>query len=71
MSSRPASFAPETVATMRSALDVAVDQINESHRTPATKAKMAERILQTVAEGITDAEELVSVAVEEGRQRAA
>lgn len=49
---------------MRSALDAAVDKIDESNRTPATKAKMAKRILQTVAEGITDADELVSIAVE-------
>jgi hypothetical protein len=71
MSSKPMSFAPDTVATMRSALDAAVDQISESHRTPATKAKMAERILQTAADGVTDADELVSVAVEAGSQRAA
>ena len=64
MSDRPLSFAPDTVATMRSALDAAVDKIDESNRTPATKAKMAKRILQTVAEGITDADELVSIAVE-------
>ena len=71
MSDQPKSFAPDTVATMRAALDVAVDQISESNRTPATKAKMAERILQTAAAGVTDPDELVFVAVEAGSQQAA
>ena len=39
MSDQPNSFAPGTVAPMRAALDAAVDQINESHRTPATKPR--------------------------------
>jgi hypothetical protein len=64
MYDKPLSFAPDTVATLRSALDAAVDEIDESYRTPATKANMAKRILQTAAEGITDADELVSIAVE-------
>jgi hypothetical protein len=71
MSNRPTSYAPDTVAMMRSVLNTAVGRISKSHRTPATKAKMAERILQTVAEGVTDAEKLVSVAVEAGQQQAA
>ena len=65
------TFAPDTVATMRAALDVAVDQISESHRAPATKAKMAERILLTAAAGVTDPDKLVFVAVEAGSQQAA
>ena len=59
------------MAMMRAVLNTAVERISKSHRTPATKAKMAERILQTVAEGVTDAEKLVSVAVEAGQQQAA
>jgi hypothetical protein len=43
----PADFSPELVALMKSALDTAVDQIDHSHRTPATKAKMAQRIVQS------------------------
>jgi hypothetical protein len=64
-------FAPELVSTMRSVLDAAVDQIDEAHRTPATKAKMAERILRTASEGVTDARELTTAAIEEGQQPAA
>jgi hypothetical protein len=41
------------------------------HRTPATKAKMAQRIVLTAAEGITDPHALVSAAVEEERAPAA
>lgn len=66
----PLKFAPELVSTMRSVLDVAVNQIDEAHRTPATKAKMAQRILRTVSEGVTDAQELTTAAIEEGRQSA-
>jgi class 3 adenylate cyclase len=38
----PAKFSPELVMLMRSALNTAVDRIDRSHRTPATKAKMAQ-----------------------------
>jgi len=55
---------------MRSVLDVAVKQIDEAHRTSATKAKMAERILRTASEGITGVQDLIAVAVEEGKQPA-
>jgi hypothetical protein len=37
----PADFSPELVTIMKSALDAAVHRIDRSHRTPATKAKMA------------------------------
>lgn len=66
----PQQFAPELVSTMRSVLDIAVDQIDAAHRTPATKAKMAERILRTAAEGFTEAQDLITVAIEEGKQPA-
>jgi hypothetical protein len=35
-------------------LDVAVEQIAVANRTPATKAKMAERILRAASDGVTD-----------------
>lgn len=38
--------------TMKSALDAAVHQIDQSHRTPATKAKMAQRIVTIASEGV-------------------
>jgi hypothetical protein len=67
----PASFSPELVAIMKTALDAAVHRIDRSHRTPATKAKMAQRIVRTASEGITDLDALMSVAVDEGREPAA
>jgi hypothetical protein len=60
-------FSPELVILMRAALDTAVDHIDRSHRTPATKAKMAQRIVQTAAEGVTDLHALTRAAVDEGR----
>lgn len=62
----PANFSPELVNLMRSALDAAVDRIDRSHRTPATKAKMAQRIVRTASEGVTDLNALTSAAVDEG-----
>jgi hypothetical protein len=56
---------------MRSALDTAVDQIDQSHRTPATKAKMAQRIVKTASKGVTDLRALTSAALDEGRVPAA
>jgi hypothetical protein len=38
---------------------------------PAAKAKMAQRIVRTASEGITDLEALTSVAVDEAREPAA
>jgi len=67
----PASFSPELVAIMKTALDTAVHRIDRSNRTPATKAKMAQRIVRTASEGVTDVNALMSVAVDEGRQPAA
>jgi hypothetical protein len=67
----PANFSPELVALMRAALDTAIDRIDRSHRTPATKAKMAERIVKTASEGVIDLHALMSAAVDEGRVPAA
>src|ERR1700730_4031385 len=66
----PSQFAPELVWTMRSVLDSAVDQIDAANRTPATKAKMAERILRAASDGITDPMTLTTIAVEDGMQPA-
>ena len=68
---QPINFSPELVAIMRSALDTAIHRIDQSHRTPATTAKMAQRIVRTASEGITDLHELMSAAVDEGRVPAA
>ena len=66
----PAAFAPSLVATMRLALDTAADQVAGPSRTPATKAKMAQRIVRSAAEGVTDAHELVAVALDEAKEPA-
>jgi hypothetical protein len=66
----PSEFNPELVSTMRSVLDSAVGQIDVSNRTPATKARMAQRILLAASDGITDPEHLTAVAIEDGRQPA-
>ena len=66
----PPQFEPELICTMRSVLDAAVDQIDAANRTPATKAKMAERILRAAAEGITDSMTLTAIAIEDGMQPA-
>jgi hypothetical protein len=55
---------------MRSVLDSAVDQIDVVNRTPATKAKMAERILRAASDGITDPVTLTAIAIEDGMQPA-
>jgi hypothetical protein len=66
----PSQFEPSLVWTMRSVLDSAVDQIDAANRTPATKAKMAERILRAASDGITDPMTLTAIAIEDGRQAA-
>ena len=60
------AFAPDFVTTMRWALDAASDRVPATSRTPATKAKMAQRIVSLAHEGITDAHQLVTAAVAEG-----
>jgi len=64
-------FDSEFVLTLRAVLDEAVQRISKENRTPATKAKMAERIVRSAAAGVTDAGELISKAVEEGQVPAA
>jgi hypothetical protein len=59
------------LSPVKAALDTTVHRIDQSHRTPATKAKMALRIVRTASEGITDFDALTSVAVDEGREPAA
>jgi hypothetical protein len=58
------AFTPDLVTTMRRALDAATDRVPVLSRT--TKAKMAQRIVRSAHEGITDPQHLVAVAVEEG-----
>ena len=60
------AVAPDFVTTMRWALDAASDRVPATSRTPATKAKMAQRIVRSAHEGITDAQQLVAAAVAEG-----
>lgn len=67
----PGKFDPDYVATLRRILDIAVEHIAEENRTPATKAKMAQTIVQGAAGGIIDAGDLVSRAVRVGETRAA
>ena len=67
----PAAFSPAFVTLMNSALDKAVHQIDRANRTPGTKAKMAQRIVRTASEGVTDMHMLMSAAVDEGRVPAA
>jgi hypothetical protein len=56
------TFAPDFVITMRLALDAASDRVAVKSRTPATKAKMAQRIVRSAHEGIGDANQLVAAA---------
>ena len=67
----PIKFTPEQITLMRVALDTAVRHLDRAHQTPATKAKMAQRIVRTASEGVTDKHVLMSTAVEEGRAPAA
>ncbi len=65
----PIDFKPELVSTMKFVLEAASAHLDKSSgkpATPATKAKMASRILKTAADGVTDASELQSAAIEEG-----
>ena len=55
---------------MRLALEAAADRVPVTSRTPATKAKMAQRIVSSASEGITDAQLLVAAAVDEGMEPA-
>jgi phenylpyruvate tautomerase PptA (4-oxalocrotonate tautomerase family) len=66
----PSEFEPGLVSTLRAVLDEAVRRIHVANRTPATKAKMAQRILRAASDGIRDPIELTAVAVEDGMQPA-
>jgi hypothetical protein len=55
---------------MRRALETASDRVPVPSRTPATKAKMAQRIVRSAHEGITDVQQLVAAAVAEGMEPA-
>lgn len=59
-------FTPDFVTTMRRALDTATNHVPVPSRTPATKAKMAQRIVRSAHEGITDPHQRVAIAVAEG-----
>lgn len=67
MTSEPTQkFDATYVAALREVLEIAVAEIAERHRTPATKAKMAQTIVRHAADGVTDAKDLVSHAVRAG-----
>lgn len=55
-----------SVTALRELLEIAVEQIAVQHRTPATKAKMAQSILHRARGGETDRRALLSHAVEAG-----
>ena len=64
------AFTPDFITTMRRALDIATDHVPVPSRTPATKAKMAQRIVRSAHEGIMDPQQLVAIAVAEGMEPA-
>jgi len=66
----PTEFKPELVSTLKSVLDTAVERIDVANRTPATKAKMAERILKAASDGVTDPATLTAFAIEDGTKPA-
>ncbi|MCA6111596.1 hypothetical protein [Bradyrhizobium cenepequi] len=61
----PKESGADLIATMRRLLDVAAAQVAERDPTPATKARMAQRIVQLTSEGVTDPEVLVAAAIDE------
>jgi hypothetical protein len=65
------TFDIKFVLTMRSALDAAVEKIDMPHRTPGTKAKMAQRIVRAASEGVTNATDLMIAAIDEAKEPAA
>lgn len=70
MSQIASAFTADFLITMRWALDAASDRVPVGSRTPATKAKMAQRIVRLAQEGIRDADQLVAEAVAEGLEPA-
>jgi len=71
INSPPQKFDPDYVVTLRKILDIAVENIAEENRTPATKAKMAETIVRQAADGVTDARDLMLSAMQAGAKPAA
>ncbi|GAB1716865.1 MAG: hypothetical protein NTAFB05_19070 [Nitrobacter sp.] len=67
----PQKFDAEYVAHLRELLDIAVEQLGPEHRTPATKAKMAETLARNAASGITDARHLMDAVVRAGKDSTA
>ena len=61
-------FGADLVAIMKRSLDLAATQVAEQSGTPATKARMAQRIIQLASEGVTATQELVTAAIEEARK---
>jgi hypothetical protein len=64
------TFDIKFVLTMRSALDAAVEKIDTPYRTPGTKAKMAQRIVKAASEGVTNATELITAAIDVAKEPA-
>jgi hypothetical protein len=65
----PIDFQPALISTMRFVLEAATAHIDNSSgkpATPATKLRIASCILKNAAEGVTDADTLRIVAIEEG-----
>jgi hypothetical protein len=58
------SFGPELIETMRAALEEAMTRIPAEQVTPALKARVAEFILKTAAEGQTNYDVLLAAASE-------
>ena len=61
-------FGADLIAIMKRSLDLAATQVAEQSCTPATKARMAQRIIQLASEGVTAPQELVTAAIEEARK---
>jgi hypothetical protein len=61
-------FEPDQIALMRAAL---AEAANDTRPDPATQALMAERILQSAANGVRSQEEFRTVATDAARPKAA
>ena len=59
------SFDPELIQTMRAALDEVMTRIPADQATQAIKARMAEFILKTAADGQTSYDALLTAASEQ------
>jgi hypothetical protein len=63
-------FSTSLVTTMNLALEAATGQVAPASRNSATIAKMAQSIVRSASAGTTDTQELIDVAVAEGREPA-